>query len=189
MGAMAERKFFDSATADVAVSATGTVYPSMVTIDQGNGESQRTGRRVTVLGVEFRGNVTLPAVDDQAAPPEADLCRILVVLDRQANGATFAVNDLLENTDVNSPFNADKDTRFAVLHEDYVPIGYESGGATDYPGVLDTWVANVNVVFDLQFAGVTGAVTELTASNFTVVAISKEGLCALEFQTRVWFVG
>ncbi len=96
-----ELKFFDTLKAATTVTETGTILDdSLVHIPQGVTESERVGRKCTLRSIHIKGtflNSNVTSVNDTK-----NGVRIIMYLDKQANGATAAVSDVLEDiTEVN----------------------------------------------------------------------------------------
>ncbi len=191
----AELKFFDTSVLDTLVAATGTVQTSLALIPQNVSQSGRVGRKCVATSLELRGNAFLVELAEATGPPKGELLRVLVVSDSQANGAVFAVDDVLKTTTINSPVNASNADRFAILSEEWFPLEYKgasgggAGSEVDYAGVAKEWVDYLALDLPLEYDGETGAIDELATNNLAVLAISKSGLCGLQFTARLNFVG
>lgn len=78
----------------------------------GGGATQRVGRRVTftklISRVSFYAATAIP-------PTEDTKIRILVFLDKQSNGATPTITQVLATDNFTSPMNLDNRDRFVVL--------------------------------------------------------------------------
>lgn len=80
-------------------------------IAQGASQSERIGRRYVVKSVQWR------AVFDHADP--ASQHRVLVVYDKQANGALPSTSDVLAaSQNFNSPMNLSNSDRFVILQDE-----------------------------------------------------------------------
>jgi len=191
----AELKFFDTSVTDTLVAATGTVQTSLCLIPQAVGRSARLGRKCVATSLELRGNGFLVALAEATGPPQGELLRVLVVVDTQANGAVFEVTDVLKTAAINSPTNASNVDRFLTLSEEWIPLEYKGaagggvGSEVDYAGVAHEWVFSLDLDLPLEYTGTTGAIGELATNNIAVLAISKSGLCGLQFTARLNFVG
>mgnify|MGYP000302194310 CR=1 FL=1 len=82
-------------------------------LDEGDSSSQRTGLKVYGKSLEVRGQVLWSKSTSQETA-----CRLLVVLDKNANGAVPAITKILESQTVNSLYdNTNMGTRFVILKD------------------------------------------------------------------------
>lgn len=107
-----EKKFLDTALSD-ATLASAMTFNNICVIPQGDTESQRTGRRVTVTAIMVRGSLTLLGATD--VTNTSTQVRMRIICDTQTNGAQFAATDLLESDAINSFANLANRSRFVVI--------------------------------------------------------------------------
>ncbi len=186
-----ELKFHDLDIDDPTVSATGTIAQvTCVDIDQGITESNRIGRKVRVKMINWRMTVRL--IPGSAPANTSDTCRVILYLDKQANGATAGVTDILESADYQSFNNLANKGRFRTLMDKTWDLQAMSGafdGTNDQFGeniINDSLYKKVNI--PIEYSGATGAITELTSNNIGVLTISSEGICAFASKMRVRYV-
>ena len=142
--ALSERKYFDStvvakaitqvATTFVNAMANPTTLNTIFVPTTGTDYNQRIGRRVTVLSWRIRGEIYIPNVSDAATigSVNANIIRLIMVIDKQANGTQMASSDLIAMPSAlnaawdmyQSPsnfgrFKVLKDKRFAVQDPNY----------------------------------------------------------------------
>lgn len=190
-GQRPELKFLDKSTIQT-IPAAGLIHElSINLIPQGVTESQRVGRKCTIKSVHARIQIEIPSATD---PIDAsDTLRVIIYLDKQANGATAAVADILEVIDYTSYFNLENSSRFLILHNKFIPInataaaiGVGALGFTSNRGQLFyQWSKRCNI--PIEFSGVTGAIGEVRSNNIGILAISEGGEVRLETRTRVRF--
>lgn len=77
----------------------------------------RIGRRVTMKSVYIRGQVQLAATSTGATP-----IRLMVVYDRQPNGAAMTATDILLTDAIASPNNLSNSRRFQTIIDHVVPV-------------------------------------------------------------------
>ncbi len=191
-GGAGELKFFETAIDDAVVVGAGAVSPSVNLIPQGVTESTRVGRKCTLKALMWRGNVTLPEQDAQTTPQSGDVVRLMVILDKQANGAVFTVTDILETADWQSFNNLANSSRFRVLMDRLITLNYQ-GLASDGAGVVSqanyvlpfTFFKKCNI--PLEFSSTTGAIGEIRSNNVTILAITSGGIAGLGSNFRVRF--
>jgi len=150
--AMAEIKTVDGLNTHAAVNTltlntTGLVTPVNL-IQVGSGFNNRVGRKIELQSIHLLGVVTQTGhttiVNDYA--------RILIVYDRQTNGATPAFTDILQNYDqsttaVSGPFcglNPDERERYLILADIHLslPAVVAASGLT---GASDGAVRSFNI--------------------------------------------
>lgn len=183
-----ERKFFDTTRATQTVAATGTIMNlSLNLIPQGTTESTRIGRKCVIRALNLRGNYNLPGAT--AAANTSDILRIIVYVDKQANGATAAVTDILETASYNSFRNLAESGRFKLLYDKSHALNTMGGagnGTTDSFGeIARPWSFNKRCMIPIEFSSTTGAITEIRSNNIGVLAISKGAVAQLDYIARV----
>ncbi len=189
-----ELKFFDSNLDDAVVDTGGAVTDSINKIAQGTTESNRDGRKCTVTSVHWRYELSLPEADALATPNASDAVRVIMYVDKQANGAAIAVLDLLQTADYQSYYNLANSSRFRVLMDKTHQINYKtlaSDGAAVVSSsqVLQEYSKNCQVRLPLEFSDTTGAITEIRSNNVGILLISRNGIAGLNSKLRVRFRG
>ncbi len=101
-----ELKFYDQLLIGKAIPAStdatgGEVDPSATvllnTVVQGDGESNRDGRRMTMRSIMVEGQVNIAALAAQSGANDGTQIFIALVLDTQTNGATINSEDVFVN--------------------------------------------------------------------------------------------
>lgn len=106
---------------------------NLTIIPEGNGESARIGRKLTIKQVLWKYDLTLPTT---AAPAStSDIVKIMLVLDMQTNGAQFTAANLLDTDAWDSFRNLANSKRFKVLMSKTYAMKSPSGSGR---GVTDT---------------------------------------------------
>jgi len=91
-------------------------------IAQGAGDGQRVGRKIMMKSFQMRWTWGLAATTTGGSP-----LRVLVIFDRQSNGALPATLDVLEQDDINSPMELGHNERFVVISSFYTePISVQN---------------------------------------------------------------
>lgn len=135
-----EYKFLDCAWNGVAVNAStdgssGEIQPSTGCTNcisvpaQGDGESNRDGRKYTIKSVWVSGVIDLTALPDQNDAVDMSGFVMALVLDTQANGATIVSEDVFLNPSTSAvamvpqPLrNLQNSKRFKILAIQHCPI-------------------------------------------------------------------
>lgn len=187
-----EFKFHDVDYDDTIIAAAGTVEDSINHIPQGVTEKTRVGRKAVLKSIQWDYNVFLVQQDAGALPPNPDRLRLILYQDKQCNGVTAGVTDILETADWQSFYNLVNQGRFKILMDKTHTLNY-AGLASDGAGVVSasgvdrrytrTWKINTPI----EFNAATGAITEIRSNNYGVLAISANGLGGVESKFRLRF--
>lgn len=178
-GPSPELKFFDSVLADSTLAQNGTIFPSINLIEQGITESSRIGRRCTIVQINWRFRLSLAAVDAVAVPGFGQSFRILMYVDKQTNGATAAITDILEFDHWLSFRNLANTSRFQILYDRTTRLDYKTL-ASDGAGVVSSAQVFADKTFfkkchiPLEFDGTSGAITEIRSNNIGVLIMTAE---------------
>lgn len=119
-GAKVEMKFFDTVNAGSAMATAGTIInPSINLVKQGNKENEMIGKSITVRSIMYRFELVLPGDSDgtMAGNISSDIYRVILVQDKQCNGAAATIALLLEQANVYGFNNLENDKRFKILKE------------------------------------------------------------------------
>ncbi len=191
-GREGELKFHDVDLDDAVVSGTGTVTATINIIPQGVTESQRIGRKCTLRRMGWRYSIELPEADAVATPPESGTVRMILFIDKQANGATAAVLDLLETATIQSFRNLANSGRFTFLCDKLHNLNYHNL-ASDNAGVVSAARTRFEFTFftkldlPIEFSSTTGAIGEIRSNNLGVLLISSATVCRFDSSIRIRF--
>lgn len=182
-----EAKFFDTAVANNTVGTSGEIFSlSLNLVPGGTTESQRVGRLMIVKQLNAR---FLVKNGDQTDVGNDAWMRFIIYCDKQTNGATAAVLDLIETADVLAYSNLANSTRFRILWSKWVklPITAAAGNGTTNHHNNGLALVSCSIPLNLQidFEGVTGAITELCCNNIGVLAISSLASTEVEMNARL----
>lgn len=188
-GANPEMKFFDGTDGATTLSAGAITNATLLTIPEGNGESERIGRKLTVKKLFFKGVLLLPSTSQKVST--SDQVRMIVYLDKQCNGATATVANILEEADVNSFRNLEETDRFHILADRQWSLSCQSGswdGTDDQFGeVVRHFSMNFNlnreIIYDSTAS--TGVIATIRSNNLGVLVISGSGLATMTYKWRV----
>ncbi len=181
---------------DVDVDMTGADHSAGVILNtssinliaQGVTESTRIGRKCVIRSIGWRGNVDY-AVATGAGAADADQLRLMLVLDKQANGAAPAVTDVLESANIHSFNNLSNKGRFRVLSDKIHflnVVGAAGDGTThDYMIVKEPIEFFKQVNIPLEFSAGTGAITEIRSNNLFILAISQLASTSTSIDSKV----
>lgn len=192
-----ELKFFDTIKTNTNVAETGTILDdSLNHIVQGVTESNRIGRKCTIKSVHFRGTINNNVGTDVSQLKQS--VRIIVYLDKQANGATAAVADVLEDVTALNGYNSFRNLansgRFRILYDLrkalIIPAVAQTAAGT-FSSYVNQWSWSFNKVLNvpIEFSGVNGLIAEIRSNNIGILAIStdSDNLPQVNYTCRVRF--
>lgn len=185
----AELKFFDTALA-FSFDLTGEVPATgqLVLIPQGVTESTRVGRKCVVQSITMRG---VSLLQPAAAAQTATTVVMMLVQDRQCNGAAAGATDVMTSTNFTSAFrNLSNSSRFKILKKWRWNYNPAAGISTAFSNTIKSfdWSRKLNV--PLEFSSTTGAITELKSNNLFLLAgadgnsddlVTVQGNCRVRF--------
>ncbi len=184
-----ERKFHDLDINDATIASGGTITQvSCNIIPQGVTEIQRIGRKCTINTILWRYELLLAAGTTSNA---TDVVRIILYLDKQTNGATAAVTDILESDDFQSFNNLANSARFDILLDKTIAmnaIGLAGDGTTiDSPAHIAQFTFFKKCNIAIEFSATTGAIGEQRTNNIGLLLLSRSGLVSFGSKMRLRF--
>ncbi len=187
-----ELKFKDTDVDDAAIAATGTVQGTgtFLVIVQDNGESERVGRKITIRSISWRYRLSLGDQDAGATPPDGDTVRLILFQDKQCNGATAVVGDLLQSSHFQSFNELTNSGRFRTLMDKTVDLN-RLNLASDGAGLVSSTSVRRSGTFfkkcaiPIEYSNATGAIAGIKSNNLGIMAISAGGTAVLGSTVRV----
>lgn len=167
---------------------------------QGDGPSSRGNRQYVIKSLHIRGIVAQEVTEGETAPPSQGLLRVVVVLDKQTNGAALSAADVMEDFAGTHDYlgfrNLEWTKRFTVLADFTLmpdPLIVNEGSSNLFAApwrqqsfkVNKTWKNGIQV----NMTGTTAAVTNVLDNSIHVIASSKVDGTHLVYRSRVRFVG
>ncbi len=193
-GANAELKFHDVDLDDAVIATAGTVTATINIIPQDTTEKTRVGRKCVVKSIGWRYRINLPEQDAVATPANADVVRVIMFLDRQCNGATAAVTDLLESANFQSFNQLANKSRFRVLHDatcdmNYLTLASDNAAVVSQAGLNQTgqFFKKCNIPLEFDDSATTGAIGTIRSNNLAVLLISSAGQAGFDSKIRLRF--
>lgn len=181
-----ELKFLDNTWDSDPVPSAGVIALNTVNnVAAGTGESQRVGRKITIKSIHLRWVNVIKASASNADTDDG--LRLILYLDKQANGAAATVTDILETADYLSFNNLSNRNRFRVLMDRVVDVSSMSGGSsTAFGAAAKTKQAHLRCDIPIEFSSTTGAITEMRSNNVGVLIISdnQEAECVGNVRIR-----
>ncbi len=193
-----ELKFHDLSIDDAVIAINGNIAEdSCLTIPEGNGDSDRIGRKITVTNIGWRFSMNLPAT--ATAADTSDIIRVILYEDKQCNGATAVVATnagILAADDFESFNNLSNRKRFRILMDRNYAMKSMAGsgrGTTDTLSygedrVTDTFFKKVNIPIEYDNSVTTGAIESMRSSNIGVLLLSSNGHTGFNSSMRIRFL-
>ena len=132
----------------------------------GTGINQRIGRQIRMVRLE--GTVTMMVTPTTGVDQRQ---RLLIVLDRQANGVAPSAPDVLEATTVESPPNVSNQKRFTILYDRRFALN-----ASAEPG--SQAIVNMSLPLDgriVQYGfGGTDTVADIVTNSLYMIVLGSE---------------
>ncbi len=187
-GQPVELKFHDLDIDDATVAAGGTIaQDSCNLIAQGVTEAERIGRKCTLRSINWRFQLSINA---GTTSNTADTIRVLLYLDKQANGATAAVLDIIETADFQSFNNLTNKSRFRTLMDrTYTLNAPLSGDGTTLDSgkyeIADDFFKKVNI--PIEYSDGTANLTAVRSNNIGLLLLGSDGVASFSSKMRIRF--
>lgn len=188
-GRNAELKFYDTSFAP-EVDTTGLfIAPTINDVAQGVTESTRVGRKMVIRKIHARYTWnSQPAV---TAGNSDNQVRVIMGVDKQANGDAPVLLDILETNAWNAYYNLANSNRFIILHDHM--LNFQATGATDdemggdqkFMGkqIYKTFHKNCNI--PIEYDGVSGDLGTIKSNNIWIFALTRFDLPVMGVSVKV----
>lgn len=163
-----EFDFKDTAMSSAAVSTTPVAFGPLNALSQGAAASDRVGRKIQVRSIEMRGYL----YGDSAAV--VNHVRLVVVQDKQANGAAPSWTDIYDSNLYYSLRNLAKKQRFKILWDKTYTLVGNSSAPQDTTSKHVQMYKKVNIQTDYN-SGNAGTVADIDKNSIYVFAIALAG--------------
>lgn len=153
--------------------------------------TNRIGRKITMKSLFIRG--WLQGQDIQNGSPLGNLCRIMVVYDKQPNGAALTGLQVLKTIDAADQLNLDNRDRFSVLVDKTVALGTITNVATQAVAGSPTCRAikiYKRLNLDVQFIGTDATVASIQTGSLYLLTCGSQATSdghTFYFSSRVRF--
>ncbi len=175
-----EYKNFDIQLTNGTATSAGAIQQAS-NIGQGDTTITRDGNQVKALSIFFRCNVKMNA------SARASSVRIMLVLDKQTNGAIYTMADLLLDVTaddiITSPLNIDNKFRFKVIYDKVFSLSITG---TQLINFKKYFKINLPIRFDAAAA----TIAAVTSNSLSIVRITDEdiNLPTVTYTHRLRFV-
>ncbi len=189
-GNRTEWKFHDVTFDDASISTVGDRLTSANLIAQGVTESDRLGRKCTIRSIEWRYTITKTT---EVASDADSVVRVIMYVDKQANGAAAEVLDLLKTADFQSFYNLANRNRFRILMDKTYDLNAMAGGGNGT--ILDTYTRALSRRFykkcsiPIEYKLTTAVIGAVTSNNIMVLLISNRAKAKFDSEIRLRFTG
>ncbi len=195
-GRHAELKFHDLDIDDTFIASGATILvnsnaeASLCRIAQGNSESERIGRKVTIRSINWRFNIDTGIQTDTAAPNN-DTVRVILYLDKQCNGAAATAAQILASADFQSFNNLANKSRFRTLMDRTYTLNLVAASGADATAewkggrVDDSLYKRVNIPIEYDNTATTGALATIRSNNIGVLVLGVSGSSVFNSKFRL----
>ncbi len=171
-----EIKFADKTVDDSLISATGTVQGQLFVIPEGDGQSDRHGRKIQLKSFQWRGQISLPS--SGTVGEGSDSVRMIVLKDNSANGALPAVLDILVLEDWESFKNLENVSRFTTLLDRTMSLC--TGGLASTPLTAPVerafnYYRKFDIPIEYNDSATTGVIATINTNNVVMLLLSRQG--------------
>jgi len=190
-----ELKFHDVVLDDAVVVSGGSITDSINKIPQGVTEINRIGRKCTIRSINWRFNIVLPEVNNVATPNNGEIFRMMMYVDKQTNGATATVVNILQTADYQSFNNLSNKGRFRILMDRTYSINYKTLAskfdADTFSSALveihGTMFKKIALPIEFDNSDSDGRLSTIRTNNIGVLLISRSGIVGFFSQIRLRF--
>lgn len=184
-----ELKFHDVAFDKAITTVTGS-RALLLDIDEGTGPNERIGRKITIRRIQWRIGIALPRVVAAAVPPDHDIIRLIMFVDKQTNGALTPLTSILDPNAFRSLYPPDEQDRVFILKDWRIALNYgtlsESAGglfsACSVNKQLDwSWHGKI----DIEYSDPSGAIANITSNSLGAVVLSANAVIGMFSDVRI----
>jgi hypothetical protein len=169
---------YNDVAATAAASSSTASFVLLNGISQGDTTVLRTGSSIKADGIDLAYGVYIGTV------ALATQQRIMVVLDKQTNGAIFTIASLLSATTVYAPAVPEGQKRFAILHDESIMLS--SAGPNNIINKVRIPLNN-HIEYNL---GNAGTVADINTGSIYLIFFSNQAVntAAFDYYSRFWFI-
>ncbi len=172
---------------------------SISAIAEGTGDSQRAGRVATLISWKINGFVNIAAVESITTPLPDQIARIVVVHDKQTNGAQLNAEDVFDTiaatTDINSMLKLQQEHRFKVLKDIMISVhrtqtnegavNLFASGIHRFPFMMS---GKFNPPIRVNHSATAAAIASVTDNSIHVIGTATNAAVLLNYRSRVRFL-
>ncbi len=203
-----ELKFHDSSRVDAAPGtgtgmAGGEIDPTTLnclnSMVQGNGQSERLGRKIRMRSINVKGRIHIPSSQGDSVPSGVHQVMLALVLDKQTNAVQLNSEDVFVNPATNGGAlatvfrNLEHSDRFrvlavrkVVLHPDIT--SEDGGGGLSFAQAGSSKLFNIRVNLrnmQVLYTGTAGTIANIQDNSLHVLAFSNGGSPNITYNSRL----
>lgn len=172
-----ETKYKDLDLTTNAIPANPFGFGSLNVVPLGDGPDARIGRKITVTSVQMRYTCDIHRTETNVV-----YFRIIIGLDKQANGAAPLATDIFVNPSVLAQRNLDNSSRFTILYDKVHRFNPSVVQGTDTryngPNLIKVYKkCNIPITYDNT--ATTGALTTIRSNNLFLMGFQYGNNTAL----------
>lgn len=160
-------------------------------MQQGNGESNRIGRKCVVSSVMLRGRFEIAST--ATLNNGFDSVRLMLVVDKQAQAGNPTAAGVLVGPDIDGFRNLQQTGRFQTLFDETYDLEMKAamgdGTSNDSGPIIKSVEVYRKCNLPLEYSASTGAIGDLESNSIFVLCISEKGVCTFKGNARVRFIG
>ncbi len=180
-------KFADVDVVDDSVTnawaLVAAAHTTLSGVTEGNGQSERIGRKYSIHSIHLKGQVWINHVESMAGPPGDRQVRLVLVWDKQTNGAAFTPSSVMlaPDEEINGFRNLENTKRFRVLWDEVIDLP-QLGLSQSAVNAHDTGTRSVCFKKSIQFktpiqvtcTGTTNGVSSISDNNINLMACESD---------------
>lgn len=165
-------------------------------VAQGDGQSDRDGRKYIIKKVMVRGTCYLQAVD--GSNPNGEAIRIILFQDTQTNGALPTPANVLNSVGTGENFfnNLNYSKRFRILADKELVLNYHAGAydgtsapAQQFAGETKNFKFFVKCEIPVTCSSTSAGISDITDNSIHMMAVSNGTNGYIYYTSRIRFVG
>ncbi len=180
-----EEKSITKSVSNVAIPATWVMQDSLGIISQGAASTQRVGRKIVMTKILFRYSIS---TDGALSSTAGSAIRVMLIQDKQCNGAQATASEVFENSAQWSSFyNLNNKGRFRTLY-DSMTAGYKTvmKSTSDINGTVETFMFAKKVDITFTYEANAGLISDLTTNNVQLwLGVEVGSVLGIHGQIRV----
>lgn len=191
-GRGAELKFLDVTLDDAVIATGGVITDTINVIAQNTSETGRIGRKCTIKSINWNGFLSIPEDTSLATPNSGDRIRLILYLDKQANGAAATQAGILETTAFDSYRNLANSGRFQILMDkkfvlNYLTLSGSAANVHHHTEVLKQFSFYKSCNIPIEYSGTDGLLAEMRSNNLGILIMDANGIGAIGSRIRLRF--
>lgn len=193
-----ELKFLDTTIPPVNVTNNGTIISSSLNlIDAGTGQSQMLGNKVVIKRINIRFTVYIPSGGNASLSSVINdrNFRLVLILDKQANGSASSIANIFENADYYTYLNNANTKRYTILKEWLMappPADVDNDGSIYYHGISSEthkWSHKCNYLLDFSpQVGSNRSINEVTSNNLILAGFTDQSVVSFNARVRIRYI-